>query len=144
MPNKYNAKSVYYNKSHDLIFESDLYKGVSGFERFDSKFELSVYRKLLNITSNIKRQVSFDLYESRIVIDFLLCAVRNGKTCFIAIEAKGFETQIWKFKRKQFISLYPDIWLIVIRNNTEISDLSRLLNGIKFSKFTEVTLLTDK
>lgn len=130
---KYNACPVYYNPFCDFTSESNFVKGLPGFIFFASKWELSVYKSLLQLTNNVLLQQRFKLLESSLVIDFVLTAEDGNLIC---VEAKGYQTQLWKLKFKQFRSLYPDIRIFVIRTNTELVQAIKFLSLLKFRENT--------
>ena len=130
---KYNASPVYYNPSCDYVCDSNIVRGLPGFIFFASKWELSVYKSLLELTNNVLLQQRFKLIESSLVVDFVLITSEGNLIC---IEAKGYQTQLWKLKFKQFRSLYPDIRIFVIRTNTELVQAIKFLSLLKFRENT--------
>ena len=131
--NKYNAKTVYFNRELNVSFPPEIGKDLPGFEKFDSEFELKVYKEILHYTFFVQRQQPFNLTASRLLIDFFLQhKLDNGQISFLAIEAKGYETSVWKLKYKEFKLLYPLIPIFIIRKTTDILKLRKVLNGKNF------------
>lgn len=136
--NKFNAEKVYYHPKFDLTVNHNFFKDLKGFERFDSMFECKIYKKLLYYTPYVKRQIKIPLVQSTVILDFVICYLdKYNQNKYIFVEAKGFETNVWKLKYKQLVFLYPNINIFVIRNNTELTELEKFLLGKNFCSFTE-------
>lgn len=109
MAHKYNAHAIYYNIEHDLTLEPSIGKGLKGFERFDSKWELLIYKKLREYTPFVSRFSTFQLDKCTIRPDFVM-RVENQ---LLIVEAKGFFTKDWKLKWKQFTHKYSFEFFVI-------------------------------
>lgn len=89
---------------------------------FDSKREMEVYQQysfLLrsNKLKSIERQVRYPLRVAGVLVATYVADLRLtwiGGLVEI-VEVKGFETAMWKLKRKLFEALYPDVVLRIVK-----------------------------
>jgi len=121
MSNKYHAQKADYN-------------GV----KYDSKLEAQVAQRLDELRPKLDddtphvlawyRQVEFKLipkYRKERVItykaDFLVEVEKGEDTDTYIIEVKGYDTAVWRLKRRQFLHLYPEAELRVVRSVPDVN-----------------------
>jgi hypothetical protein len=100
---------------------------------FASKLEHAVYnllslREKAGEISNLKCQGHVELTEAKIVYRPDFTFVENGKMTYA--EAKGFETAIWRLKKRLWKSYGPGT-LYIYRGNYSNPKLDEVLEGKK-------------
>lgn len=81
-------------------------------QTFDSKAEATLYQELLlrekaGELENLRRQVRVSLTKSKIIYIADYCAFDTSKQKDIYFEMKGFETDVWKIKRRLWTEYGP-------------------------------------